>query len=237
MSQTALWVIQQAEMELGLPVSPVMAGSNEATATQLQALLNSAGYELSSNYQWEELNRDYIFDTVDGQDSYDLPDDYNYFIDSTGWDRSNRWPLLGPVSQQEWQAVVAWKVKAVLRTYYKVQNKQITFFPAITSIRQMALSYASKNWVTSGIAPFAPKDMIDQDGDLMVLNPWLMVKLLKVKMWGAKGFDTSMLAMEFTTMWNSLTAKSKGNRVLSLAPQTGTILIGTQNIPPGGFGY
>jgi len=245
MANTALWIIQQACGELGLPVPAHAAGTTQETNTQMLALLNSAGYDLASNYQWEELTRPYNFVTADNVPSYPLPNDYNYFLDSTGWDNSNRWPLLGPVSAQEWRALIAAKVTAVSRTYYKVQDRQISVWPIPSNAagtngtqspgRNLVIEYCSINWVESGTNPGQYQSDIANDTDMPILNQWLLVKFLKVKMWAAKGFDTTVLQAEFDTLFLSLTAKSKGSRVLSLAPKTGAVFIGVQNVPEGNW--
>ena len=246
MAYTALWIIQQACAELGLPVPAHAAATTQETNTQMLALLNGAGYDIASTFQWEELTKQYNFLTVIDVPSYVLPTDYNYFLDSSGWDNTNRWPLLGPVSVQEWNALVAAKVTAVSRTYYKVQQKKIHIWP-IPSLpngdngnppsagRDMVLSYCSTNWVESGTNPGQYQDSITNDADVPVLNPWLLVKFLKLKMWAAKGFDTTALEAEFRIMFSSLSDKSKGSRVLSLAPKTGSVFIGVQNVPEGNW--
>ena len=246
MANTALWIIQQACGELGLPVPAHAAGTTQETNTQMLALLNSAGYDLASNYQWEELTKQQHIITVIDVPDYALPADYNYYLDSSGWDNTNRWPLLGPVSVQEWNALVAAKVTAVSRTYYKVQQKRFHIWPIPTlpngengnpptAGRDLVLSYCSTDWVESGTNPGQYQSSINTDGDIPVLNEWLLVKFLKVKMWAAKGFDTTALQSEFDTLFLSLTAKSKGSRVLSLAPKTGAVFIGVQNVPEGNW--
>jgi hypothetical protein len=232
-NHTALWIIQQACGELGVPAPAHVTGIGDETGQQMLALLNSAGYDLSANFQWEELTKLHKFFTVNAQGEYDLPPDYNNFLDCTAWDNTNRWPLLGPASQQEWNAIIAAKVEAVLRTYYKLQQKKLCLYPVPVDIRELVLSYSSLYWVNS--ATGIPKQEVDQDDDVPILNDWLLVKFLKLKIWSAKGFDTTSLNADFTTAYLSLTAKSKGSRVLSLAPKIGTILIGPQNIPEGNW--
>jgi hypothetical protein len=138
---------------------------------------------------------------------------------------------------QEWNALIAAKVIAVSRTYYKVQQKKIHLWPVPDNIpasgRDLVLSYGSLNWVNSGAG--VPKENIDQDTDIPVLNAWLLTKLLKVKMWGAKGFDTTALQAEYLVALLSFQGKSKGSRVLSLAPKTGSVFIGVQNVPEGNW--
>jgi hypothetical protein len=232
---TALQIVQQACGELGLPVPDAVAGTTEETNIQMLALLNSAGYDLAANYQWEELTRTQLVNLNAVDDLYDLPTDYNFYLDSTGWDRTNRWPLLGPVSSQEWQALVASKVQAVSRTYYRLVNKKLEFWPKPVSDRVIALEYNSLAWVQNGLDPTQYLTRIEHDSDTPVLNDWLLVKFLKLKTWAAKGFDTTMLTAEFQNMFNSISAKSKGSRVLSLAPKTGTVFIGVQNVPEGNW--
>jgi len=235
MSNTALWIIQQACGELGLPTPTAVTGTTEETNIQMLALLNSAGYDLASNYAWEELLRTQLLPINATDVLYALPPDYNYYLDSTGWDRTNRWPLLGPVTAQEWQALVAAKVQAVSRTYYRLNQKKLEFWPQPVQDRDIALEYSSLYWVEDGNAPGTYKANITQDADIPVLNEWLLVKLLKLKTWAAKGFDTTTLAAEFQNMFLSLSAKSKGSRTLSLAPKTGTVFIGVQNVPEGNW--
>ena len=246
MSNTALWIVQQACGELGLPVPNSLTSSTQETNTQMLALLNSAGIDIISNFQWEEMTKQFNFLTVLDKGEYALPTDYNYFIDSTGWDNTNRWPLLGPVSVQEWNALVAAKVTAVSRTYYKIQQKKIHIWPIPTlpngmngnpptDGRDLVLTYGSTFWVQSGTDPLVFQDSIINDQDVPVVNAWLLVKFLKLKMWGAKGFDTTALAGDFKVAFESYAAKSKGSRVLSLAPKTGAVFIGVQNVPPGNW--
>jgi len=248
MSMTALQIVQQACLELGLPPPVALTATENETSNQMLGLLNAAGYDLISNYQWEEMNRTYKFEIGADplKDTYDLPVDYNYFLDCTGWDRTNRWPLLGPTTQQEWQALIAAKVQAVSRTYWIIQNKKISFWPyplyPVTADpvtpqgnRTIAISYSSLSWVENGLQPGQYLNMIINDSDKPVLSDWLLVKFLKVKMWNAKGFDTAPLVTEFKVLFDSLSGKSKGSRVLSLAPKTGTVFIGVQNVPEGNW--
>jgi len=45
---------------------------------------------------------------VFAQVQYALPDDWSKQITQTEWDRTDRWPLLGPQSSQEWQKSKVW---------------------------------------------------------------------------------------------------------------------------------
>jgi hypothetical protein len=60
---TALQLVQQAMLELGLPSPSVVVGSNDDQVKQFLALLNASGYELCRQHQWEALNKQYIVTT------------------------------------------------------------------------------------------------------------------------------------------------------------------------------
>ena len=61
MSATALALIQSATGEMGLNVPTLVVGSADQQVTQLLALLNAAGKELTTQYPWQALNKAYIF--------------------------------------------------------------------------------------------------------------------------------------------------------------------------------
>lgn len=60
---TALQLIQQATGEMGLTVPVLVTGSGNQDSTQLMALLNAAGHELTRKHPWEALDVEYRFTT------------------------------------------------------------------------------------------------------------------------------------------------------------------------------
>jgi len=58
---TMLQLVQQATGEMGLAVPTAVASSTASDTVQQLALLNAVGYELKSKYQWQALNKAYIF--------------------------------------------------------------------------------------------------------------------------------------------------------------------------------
>jgi hypothetical protein len=60
---TLLQLVQQATGEMGLAVPTQVAGNTSTDVIQLNYLINAAGYELSREFPWEALNREYRFYT------------------------------------------------------------------------------------------------------------------------------------------------------------------------------
>jgi hypothetical protein len=63
MSQTMLQLVQQVTAELNLAVPTYVAGNPSQDVQQVFALLNAAGYELTKEYDWEALSKEYRFYT------------------------------------------------------------------------------------------------------------------------------------------------------------------------------
>lgn len=61
MAQTLLQLIQQASGELGLAVPVSVVGNPTADTLQLYYLANALGAELLRKYQWQWINKQYIF--------------------------------------------------------------------------------------------------------------------------------------------------------------------------------
>jgi hypothetical protein len=60
---TALQLVQQAMLELGLPSPSVVVSEHRRQVKQFLALLNASGYEMCRQHQWEALNKQYIVTT------------------------------------------------------------------------------------------------------------------------------------------------------------------------------
>jgi hypothetical protein len=225
---TAIDVLKQVTGELGLPSIPTITGLSDVQSVQLLSLLNSAGNELMLYYPWEQLTAEWVFDTINGQGDYDLPIDYTYFTDATQWDRTNHWPLLGPKSPQEW----AW-LKALPRQRYRIQNNKLKLWPTpSTPSFKLAMEYVVKNWVVSGSTD---TDMITQDSDILRYEPWLLVKFVKFKFYELKGFNTTGVNADFMRVFNNLTGKDTGAKILSLSPQVQSQYLGPWSVPDGSW--
>lgn len=61
MSSTTLQLVQAAAGEMGLPVPTLVVGSSDDQVTQLLALLNAAGGELTRQHPWQYLQKAHLF--------------------------------------------------------------------------------------------------------------------------------------------------------------------------------
>ena len=235
MQLTALQIIRQAAAELGLNVPNEVAASTEVTGQQMLALLNSAGADLIVAHPWQQLNVTHVFPSVAAQAEYALPSDYAYYLDQTFWCSSEQEPMAGPVSPQFWQRVTAGAIALPSDQMFRVQAGNVEIYPTPSEVQNYTYQYISNLWVQCGASPPACKASITLDADTPLLDSNLLVKALKVKMWNAKGLDTTMLIGEMTGLFNALTGKDKGATILSLSPRGGSSLLNSRSIPDGSW--
>lgn len=230
----ALDILKQVAGELGLPRPNTIVGIEDIQSVQLLSLLNSSGNELMIYYPWEQFAKEWVFTTIPGQSDYDLPSDWNYFRDQTQWDRTDHWPLLGPKSAQEWAWLKGSLVAALPRQRFRVSGDKFKLHPTPGSPGvTMAMEYITKAWVrTTGAALV---DMITLDADVVLFNPWMVIKYVKYKFYDLKGFPTTGVQADFLRVFNSVTGKDVGAKILSLAPRPTSEYIGPWSVPDGSW--
>ena len=243
------WVIQQSCAEMGLPVPRAILASQDEIVNQLVALLNRVGYELVQGFPWEQLDKQFLLETIEGQDEYALPSDWSYFIDQTQWDRTNHWPLLGPKSPQEWQWLKGGLLSSGPRLRYRVWKGKFNIFPTPSPTNTpspntntgvfapwtLAMEYISANWLQSATEENTTFPEVTNETDLLLLDPWIVVAYLKLKFREAKGLDTTAFKNDFVQLFDSRIGKNKGAPILTMAPRARTMLIGINNIPDGSW--
>lgn len=237
---TALAVLNQVAGELGLPKVVSVTGMTDIQSVQLLSLLNSGGNELMLYYPWEQFTKEWAFTTELGVTDYDLPDDYNYFVDQTQWDRTNHWPLLGPKSPQEWAWLKGSLVAPLPRLRYRIADNKFKIYPGPNPAGSppsfdLAMEYIGKNWViTEGDDPNV--DMIATSNDVLLYNPWLLIKFVKFKFYELKGFNTAGVNGDFMRVFNNLTGKDTGGAKLSLSGTPAPVgYIGPWSVPDGSW--
>jgi len=211
-------ICNQVAIEVGIPKQEDVFASTDPASEQLVFLSNSAGYELIQNEAWEGLVREYVITTQEGDDgTYDLPDDFAYMINQTGWDRTNNVPMLGPLSAQEWQYLEGRDLvsQTIYASFREVDNV-FRLFPQPPPVGlDIHFEYISRNWVLTGGVPEAFADKVVGPGDIVLYEPILFERLLKVRFLEARGFDTTAAVQQLQTAFTSWTGKDKGAAVLN----------------------
>ena len=237
-----LWTIQQSMVEMGLPKPNEVVLSQDATVQQMLALLNRAGADMVIGFPWEQLTKEWVFESASATVAPDgltlsmpLPSDWSYFTDQTQWDRTNHWPLLGPKTAQEWQWLKGGLLSSGPRMRYRVVGGNLELFPGSETGSQVAMEYIADTWLKSATIQNTYYSSVQNDDDILLLDPWIMTAYLKLKYWEAKGLNTTAYTKDFLGTWEARIGKNKGAPMLTLAPRARTMLIGINNIPDGSW--
>lgn len=151
---TAANIINDAAVEIGLGSVTDPFTSQDANFAQLCRLLKSCGRELVMARNWTYLRKEFTFTTVANKSVYSMPTDFLRMYDQTGWNRTNRLPLGGPLSPQEWQYLKARLVGVVFTVLFRPMNRTIAVYPDTNTPAgyQIAFEYGSNYWVQSTTA-------------------------------------------------------------------------------------
>lgn len=166
-----------------------------------------------------------------GQVNYPLPSDWLRQIEQTEWDRSNRWPLNGPKSPQEWQNFKSGIVYAGPRLRFRIADNVIQLNPPPGDQWLLSMEYISQDWVTALDGSTKPK--FTDDSDVACFDESLMVEGLKMRWNKAKGFAYD--DKTYNDLLALCQAQNKSAPVLSLAQFPGSVLLSTANVPDGSW--
>lgn len=167
------------------------------------------------------------------QVEYDLPSDWMKQIPQTEWDRTNRWPLMGPQSPQDWQSFKSGIVYAGPRERFRILQNTVAVNPMPPNGLIFAFEYISKAWVIG--ADGTPKNSFTADTDTAIFPDSLLITGLKAQWKAAKGLDGTHDLGEFRSLLEVCKAQDKSSPRLSLSPYGGNVLLSTNNIQDGSF--
>lgn len=167
------------------------------------------------------------------QVAYDLPSDWLSEIPQTEWDRTNRWPLLGPQSPQDWQSFKSGIVYAGPRQRFRIQENQILINPPPPNGLLFSSEYISSGWVINSVNQRLTK--FTNDTDTAIFPDSLLVTGLKAQWKAAKGLDGTFDLGEFRLLIEQMKAQDKSAPKLSLSPQPISVLLSIGNIQDGNW--
>lgn len=240
---TAGDIINQAAAECGLtPVADPYTSSDPAFI-QLRYLLTSSGRELLGSHQWNKFVKTHSITTAVPPDTgdYDLPDDFGWLIDQTGWNPvsgGNGLPLGGPLTEQDWAYLVSTNLaSSTIYISFKLSEGQFQVLPQPPPDGQdITFSYMSRYWVAPAASTTPDSDAPTATDQVVLFEPVLIEKLLKLRFLEAKGFDTTGAISQFATVFDQWTGKDNGSQVLNMARVRVFPYLGWRNVPETNYG-
>ena len=235
---TAAEILNRTAAEVGVVPIASPYGTSDPIFVQMQYLLNIAGEELLYLYPWEMLNKKHTITVAPGDDGeYDMPLDFAYIVNDTAWDESNRVPLGGPLSPQDWTWLEGRNLGSnTVYASFRINDGKFNIFPdvpaegTVFSFEYQSLFWAIGDGDVTQIGVTGP-------GDRPLYDRTLITRMLKVKYLEAAGFDTTKSQADLNQMFSLLTGREKGAGVLSAGNSRRTTpLLSMRNAPHSGYG-
>lgn len=164
---------------------------------------------------------------------YPLPTDWSREIPQTEWDRTNRWPLNGPKSSQEWQNFKSGIVYAGPRLRFRIRNGSIELNPVPTASGILSYEYVSSNWALS--ATGTGKESFTADTDTCIYRDTLMVAAMKLRWLQTKGLDYSYALNDYMDLLSKAKAQDKSAPKLMLSSDYPSVLLSSANVMDGNW--
>lgn len=236
-ADTAGNIVRRALGTMGLQ-KPVEAGESpsDKTVSQMWDLLTECGRDMIREYEWQVLTRTHAL-TTDGQTSYDLPEDWDRYIDATGWNNTGRMPLIGPLSRQQWRMLQARQLGGTtIRLQYVIERGQLVLYFAPSPNQTLNIDYISRGWVQDEGDDTLFRDYVKNDSDRVLFDSSMMVALLKYRWREAKGFEATDARIAYEKALDKAKYADSPKNRLSLNNRSGFPYLGYFNIPDTNYG-
>lgn len=198
------------------------------------ALANREGKNLARSFDWQAICKQTTFVTVATETQAGaVPADWDKFIPDTFFNRSQMLPVLGPITPQEYQAIVA--LPAVMSYYLLYRQREGAFLitPAPTAGETIAYEYRSNQWCES--AGGTPQTAFEGDTDVALLDEQVITLGLIWRFKAAKGVGYDEDHQTYTRELDKAKARDGGTGTLNIAGLGSVLRPGYPNYPLGNF--
>lgn len=242
---SATTIINDAAIELGIGIPGLQpAGADpwsslDQNIIKLVGYLKSGGREVVREREWQSLTVEATLLTVAGQEAYATPPDFRSVSDRTGWDRTNRFPLGGPLDGVEWQYLKGILAGNPIQLYFRVKGSQILVAggASVPGGRTVAYEYASSYWAgpAGSLLPGGnTKEFPTAKDDIVFLDPAMMVKRLKHDFASNNGMG-DVFKMDYKKALEQAQNSDSQMPALRLSARRGSGLLSSRNLPPTGW--
>lgn len=206
----------------GLPVPATVFGSTDEQVLQAMALLEEEGNDLALRGRWQALVREASHTTVAQEDqgaiSAIAPHGFRFIINDTIWDRTNRLPVLGPNSPQNWQALKA--TSGVSPRYtFRIRGGRLLVMPAPPAGLDWRFEYQSSYWIVNGTTY---RQYFEHDDDEILLPDEVVLLGLRWRWKKEKGLEYAEDMRTYEAQLKDALGRDGGRRALSMdcAPES-----------------
>lgn len=237
---TAQQLVSELMLAMSMTVPTSIAGATDKRTKQFWQLATDAGQQLAGlPVEWAWMSAEMHITTVPGTAVYDLPTDFMGFIQDASWNRTSRLPVIGALTEQEWQMLKArLSAGTTFTVLFRVANNQIEFYDTPTSVQEIYLPYRSRGWATglTRSTPVARSDNLQVDTDVVLFDPQLFKAKLKLMWYMAKKFPFAPEKKDFERLLAQAVGADSPGRTLTLGRGSDYPYLGILNLPDTGYG-
>ena len=190
---------------------------------------------------WPQLVREHVITGVADTTAYALPADFRSLVSDTAWSRTNDQTIRAPTAQG-WNTLKASSLGATLSLQARILSDrasahadQVQFITAPAADESLAFEYRSRSWVRTAANAYA--DAPTAATDVVLFDPLLAVRALKLAFRREKGLDTTSAQQDFDASLAACRGDLIIGQTLSLVGGSdGPHLIDIRNLPETGYG-
>lgn len=185
-----LSLIKRFAEEVNVDVPSQVLGSTDPQITQIKALLQKEGNDLSGRGDWQELTNQSLHTTIavenQGAIKTIASNGFRYIKNGTIWDRDLRLPVY-VIDGTDWQQVLAINVTGP-RYQVRIRGGNLIANPVPVAGNTWAFEYVSYNWLTDADGT-NPKQYFTADDDEMLLPEVILESGLQWRWKKQKGLE------------------------------------------------
>ena len=223
----------------GLTVPASVMGTTDPQITQIRALLEEEGNDLSSRGAWQGITFEAALTTLAAEDQGAMTtiasNGFRYIKNQTIWDRTNQLPVLGPTDSQEWQALKAVVITGP-RFQFRIRGGDLLVNPVPAAGYDWRFEYVSQNWIL-GADLTTYKQYFTLDTDTILLPETLALQGLRWRWKKEKGFEYAEDMRTYEMQVKDALGRDGGKPILHMdggrrEPQPGVFIpVGSWAVP------
>jgi hypothetical protein len=145
-------------------VPNAIIGNVEDVAKQILEVMTVSITELARAYNWQELQREKTFNTIASTEGYNLPTDFDRFINNTFWNTTTQHPVAMPMTPEEWRILKNQGITGGTGfSYSRIRAGKVLLFPIPMAIEAHVYEYISNLVVLSATATGQTEWLADTD--------------------------------------------------------------------------
>lgn len=235
-NSTLIKAVNAMSALIGYPTSFDPAGTTDPKMIQMIASINASANDLITMRDWQVLSRNgqvTVASEYPGQTeiSVPLPEDFGRFVDQTQNNATARMPAQNPMLAREWQAIKTLTPGANTNLLWRVRGNELCFLNPTVSPQTLSFEYQSCAWVEDADDADLFKNIVNKNGDIMLLDADLIVLGGRVRWLEINGFDSGVAMRDFQRLYDNRIGNDTGAPVLSMSGGMGAGLLGYHNIP------